>query len=533
MSRTFRLSLLLIGINIFFLGELAYAQSRQATGQVKDQKGEVLPGVSVSVRGEQQFVVTDNEGRYHVSNVKNNSVLIFSLLGFEVQERTVGNRKTVNIIMRETITGLEEVVVIGYGEVDRKDLTGSVGSVNIQQMEKAPVMSFEEALAGRVAGVQVSSSEGQPGEEGISIVIRGANSLTQDNSPLFVVDGFPMEDFEASSLNPEEIASMDILKDASATAIYGARAANGVIIIETKKGQEGRPTVTFNTRTGINRITKRMEMMEPYEFVKFVQERSPSAANALYLTDGLAVEDYRNVKGFNWQDHIFQTAPAHLYSLALRGGTRQTKYSISGSINDMTGVVINSGQKRYQGRVTIDQQVNDKLKAYLSASFSSTSNHGSYASSSSSTVSSNYMYAVWAYRPLRSAIEVDEFGNVVDDEEDFLTNEYDDDESTSSLFNPLINVENIHRTRRNNTLNVNGSLNYAFNRALTLRIGGGVKQWQSKTESFYNSSTMLGNPRRLNNIRGQHGSIGFAESTTWLNENTLRWRKLLQSVAVR
>jgi len=532
--RTFGLSLLLIFVHMLFFSESAYSKEKatllqqtiQVTGQVKDQKGEALPGVIVSVRGSRQSVVTDKNGHYTINKLNKNSTLVFSLLGFETQEQTVGNTKVINITLKETVTGLDEVVVIGYGEVDRKDLTGSVGSVNIEQMAQAPVMSFDQALAGRVAGVQVSSAEGQPGEEGISIVIRGANSLTQDNSPLFVVDGFPMEDFEASSLNPEEIASMDILKDASATAIYGARGANGVIIIETKKGQEGRPTVTFNTRTGINKITNRMEMMTPYEFVRLLQERSQSAADRYYLGDhGLELEDYQNVRGIDWQDQILQTAPAHLYNLALRGGTRQTKYSISGSVNDMTGVIINSGQKRYQGRISLDQQINNKLKANLNANFSSGSSYGAYTSSSSSAAS-NYMYAVWAFRPLRGAIEIDEFGNIIEDDEGFLEDEFGDEEpSVNSSFNPILNAQNTYRTRRDNTLNVNGSVDYAITKALTFRVNGGIKQFQRRSETFYNSSTMQGNPRRPNNIRGQYGSVGFSETTTWLNENILRWKK--------
>src|SRR5690606_6582769 len=192
--RTFGLSLLLICFYALSFSESVYSKEKaillqqtiQVTGQVKDQKGEALPGVIVSVRGSRQSVVTDKDGHYTINKLNKNSTLVFSFLGFETQEQAVGNTKVINITLKETVTGLDEVVVIGYGEVDRKDLTGSVGSVDMEQMEKAPVMSFDQALAGRVAGVQVSSAEGQPGEEGISIVIRGANSLTQDNSPLFV-----------------------------------------------------------------------------------------------------------------------------------------------------------------------------------------------------------------------------------------------------------------------------------------------------------------------------------------------------------
>lgn len=213
----------------------AFSQSRIITGIVtaSDTK-EPLPGVSVAVKGVSRTVFTDVSGRYSIQAASNN-VLVFNYIGFYAKEIQVGDKKEINTSLNVDVKALKEVVVVGYGEVAKSDLTGSVGQVNIGDLTQAPVMSFEQALAGRIAGVQVSSADGQPGSEGVNIIIRGAGSLTQDTSPLYVIDGFPYEEFDPSSLNMDDIEEMNILKDASATAIYGARGANGVVVIETKK----------------------------------------------------------------------------------------------------------------------------------------------------------------------------------------------------------------------------------------------------------------------------------------------------------
>jgi TonB-dependent SusC/RagA subfamily outer membrane receptor len=201
-----------------------------------------------------------------------NAILVFSYLGYETQERKVERNKPMVITLKEESKALNEVMVIGYQDVKKKDLTGSVAKANLDDMMKAPVASFDQALAGRIAGVNVSSGEGTPGGT-MNIVIRGNNSLTQENSPLYVIDGFPVEDpTVGSSINPNDIESIDILKDASATAIYGARGANGVIIITTKKGKIGEPVFTYDGSFGVQRITRKIPMMDAYEFVRMQSE---------------------------------------------------------------------------------------------------------------------------------------------------------------------------------------------------------------------------------------------------------------------
>src|SRR5690606_14612776 len=346
------------------------------------------------------------------------------------REIAINDKKVLNVSLLEAPTKLNEIVVVGYGEVSRKDLTGAVGSVAIEELQKAPVRSFEEALAGRVAGVQVSSQDGQPGSA-IDIVIRGPSSISQSNSPLYVIDGFPVEDPENNAINPSDIESIDVLKDASATAIYGARGANGVIVITTKSGIDGTAVVSYDGYYGTQEVIQRMKLMGPYEFVKLVSERSSSMANALYFQDGRELEDYRNEVGLDWQDHIFRTAPMQSHNLSIRGGNKATKYSLSGSIFNQDGVLINSGYDRYQGRFRIDQKVTDKLKMMLNVNYSHLK---SYGNSPGGNYNSALLWRAMAYRPVSGDPNVD-----------LLKLEFDEeieDQVNQARYNPVLTAQN-------------------------------------------------------------------------------------------
>ncbi|MGV3545779.1 MAG: SusC/RagA family TonB-linked outer membrane protein, partial [Pedobacter sp.] len=377
--------------------------SKQITGTVKDaETGETLIGVSVAVKGKTIGGVTDLNGKYVVKLASTEDlVLTFKYIGYTSQEITVGNKSVVDVQLRRDNKLLNEVVVVGYGEVQRKDLTGSVGSVKVEELQKAPVGSAIEALAGRVAGVQVSSESGKPGA-GVNIVIRGANSLTQDNSPLYVIDGFPMEDANASILNPAEIEAIEVLKDASATAIYGARGANGVIMITTKRGKEGAPTINYNAYGGVQKVINKIPLMDGYEFVKLQAERDPVGIQLNYLRDGRTLESYRDAESTDWQDRLFETAPMQNHSISVIGGTKATKYSVSGNLFDQKGVLINSGFNRKQGKITLDQVFSDKFKVGTSIIYTGAKTYGANPATPDQSFSAmNYlMYSVWGYRPV-------------------------------------------------------------------------------------------------------------------------------------
>ncbi|WP_307293723.1 TonB-dependent receptor plug domain-containing protein [Pedobacter agri] len=245
----------------YLFTQVADAQTRQLKGKITDEKtGESLPGVNVRA-GDNIRTVSDQNGNYLLAvPASNNSALAISYVGYIPQTIQIGTRTEINVRLVPLSQGLEEVVVVGYGAVKKQDLTGSVAQVNITDMQKAPVKSFDDALAGRVAGVEVSSNEGQPGISN-NIVIRGNNSVTQDNTPLYVIDGFPIDNPNNNVINPEEIETITVLKDASSTAIYGSRGANGVIVITTKRGAIGEPVVKYNGYVAVQRVSERETMM--------------------------------------------------------------------------------------------------------------------------------------------------------------------------------------------------------------------------------------------------------------------------------
>jgi TonB-linked SusC/RagA family outer membrane protein len=492
------------------------------TGKVTDRKGEPLPGVSVKLKNAPIGVVTGPEGRYSITVPALNGSLVFSHNGFSRLEQEINKRAVIDVRLTEEIKSLDEVIVIGYGTASKKDLTGSVSQVQVEDLQKAPVLSFDQALAGRVAGVHVTSNDGQPGVEGINIVIRGANSLSQSNSPLYVIDGFPMENPENIALNPEDIKTLNILKDASATAIYGARGANGVVVIETKRGQVGVPVVTLTASVGFQQVTNRMEVMSPYDFVRYQFERDDQTATDSYLSNGLTIKDYQKTSGINWQNKLFRQAPMQVYNLAIRGGNDKTKYAVSGSVSEQDGVLINSGQHRYQGRFVLDQTISKKINVGLNVNYSRFGNNGQIASAANAgTGASSYLlYSVWGYRPV-SGKSLDP---ATDDLDDVLIDE-DIDQTMDYRVNPILTAENELRKSVSNNLIANAFITYNIVPNLKLRVSGGIETLVRKDMSFYNSLTSRGTPLFPNNTRGQFGSVNYRERSTWLNENTLTWTK--------
>lgn len=488
------------------------------SGTVRSADGTLLPGASVSVKGRTGTgVVTNNDGRFRL-NAAQHAILVISYIGMQTKEVPVNGRTSLEVVLEKGDSKLDEVLVVGYGTVTRKDLTGSVAQVNMEDLNKAPVASFTEALAGRVAGVQVNSADGQPGVTQ-NIVIRGANSLTQSNAPLYVIDGFPIEDIQAAALNNDDIESINILKDASATAIYGARAANGVVVITTRKGKTGQPVVNFSTSQGIQSIRKKMDMMDPYDFVQYNLELKPQVTQDRYLQGyDKTLDDYRGIEGVSWQDEILAKTPVtSIYNISLRGGNSQTKYTISGALFDQDGILRNSGYKRYQGRVGVDQNVSKKIKAGVSVNYSNIATNGQPVAQpeSNTNQSTALLYRVWGYRPV-SASPV----NLLEEEADpeNLTN-------NEIRLNPVITNDNEFRRGKITDIITNAYLEYAITPQLALRVTGGLNNRVQRSEAFYNSKTTQGSPLNPMNTRGQWGSVTYAYRNIWNNENTLTYNK--------
>ncbi|WP_225874622.1 SusC/RagA family TonB-linked outer membrane protein [Pedobacter hiemivivus] len=501
-------------------GQNNIRQNISITGKVTDEMGVPISGVSVKVKGTKTVVLTNNAGVYKITVPAVSSTLVFSFVGFFTQETLVGNRKEIDVKLKEELGNLNEVVVIGYGSVKQKDLTGAVGQVNMKDLEKAPVASFDQALAGRLAGVQVSSNDGQPGAEGINIVIRGSGSLTQSASPLYVVDGFPIENFNAGSLNINDIESINVLKDASSTSIYGSRGANGVVVIETKKGKIGKPVISYNGSYGFQKIPKTVDVMNGYEFVKYQIERGNGVD---YLTNGRTLDSYSNAPIINWQDKVFRTGTTNIQSLAIRGGSKQTRYSVSASLFDGKAVVLNSGNKRYQGSISLIQEVNKKINLGVSINYSHNSRNGMPVATAGGSAATAYLlFSAWGYRPLT--------GDPNYTLDDLQNGTVDTDVNPAADFrvNPVVSATNQYTKGFNTNVLTNVYATYEIVKNLTLKVTGGLNNTNVKSEAFSNSKTILGNNSNPGNVRGQFGSKNYSDLNIWSNENTLTYEATIE-----
>lgn len=506
----------------------AVAQSL-VRGKVIDDTGLEVIGASILVKGTTQGTITDMDGMFSLSVPDKNAVLQVSYIGYQTLEVKVDLSKPMSIVLKEDSEMLEEVVVVGYQEVKKKDLTGSVAKVDMDNLLNTPVGSFDQTLGGRVAGVNVSSGEGQPGGT-MNIVIRGNNSLTQDNSPLYVIDGFPVEDASlASTINPSDIESLDILKDASATAIYGARGANGVVIITTKKGKVGKPQLKYDGSFGFQNITKQIPLMDAYEFVKLQTELYPSDADRYYLTwhnekgDILVDENlnplketldyYRTAPQYYWQDEIFRTAWQQNHNVSLMGGSEGVRYTASVSYFDQNGVVLESNYKRFQSRMNTNIR-HGKWNASLTANYSRSVQTGSSTSLYSSSGMNNLFYSVWGYRPVNHLGKPLENlkNNGVDDALD-MTNDY--------RFNPYMDLLNAYRKYYINNLQLNGYVAYDILKGLKLKISGGFTNDSRNSDQFNNSKSRYGSPISNDKV---NATVTRMQRLTWLNENVLTYQ---------
>jgi TonB-linked SusC/RagA family outer membrane protein len=346
------------------------------TGRVTDEKGIGMPGVNVLVKGTSNGTATDNNGDYTLSAPDENGTLLFSFIGYVTQEVPINNRSTINIALALDLSALQEVVVVGYGTQEKKDVTGSVGTISGKEIASLPVASVDQALQGKLAGVYVSTNSGEPGG-GVSIRVRGMGGFGA-SEPLYVIDGviITYNDSNTSynplaTLNMADIESINVLKDASASAIYGARAGNGVVIITTKRGKEGRPRLSFDTYVGFQKVARKLDMMNASEYASFSND-AYAAANQPPFSKFANPASLGT--GTNWQDAIFRTAPIQNYQFSLSGGSDKNQYLISTGYLKQDGTIIGSVFDRYSLRVNLDNKITSRLKIGNSLTLSRTYN---------------------------------------------------------------------------------------------------------------------------------------------------------------
>ncbi|MEL7586171.1 MAG: SusC/RagA family TonB-linked outer membrane protein, partial [Prolixibacteraceae bacterium] len=341
--------------------------AKEVRGVVTGPDGMPIPGVSVAVSGTSTGTITDMEGRFSLGSVAPDAVLVFSFVGMRSQEVSVQGRTTIQVVMEEETIGLEEVVAIGYGVQRKKDLTTSVSSITGEDFAERPITQIGQAMAGLAAGVQVTETSGKPGS-GLSIRVRGATSLNANNDPLFVIDGVPTSD--TKGLAVEDIESMQVLKDASAAAIYGSRGANGVVLITTKRGKAGTSKMTLSTYQGFAELPKKISVLNGQQYAELINEAQVNAGGSPKYADPASVQDLTD-----WQDEVYRTAPVSNYQLAFSGGSEKTQYYLALSLLDQKGIIDPSQFKRYSVKLNLDQQIYDWLKVGTSITWSKTNSH--------------------------------------------------------------------------------------------------------------------------------------------------------------
>jgi len=380
--------LLLFVIALIF-GVSTWAQERAITGKVtSSEDGNPIPGVTVLLKGTGRGTTTNANGAYSIAVPQSGAILQFRFIGKISQEIPVGSSNVINVILKPDLVGLDEVVVVGYGTARRSDLTGAVSNVSAEKLRSTITTNIDQALQGRVAGVQVTQNSGQPGGAA-SMRIRGSSSITGSSEPLYVIDAIPFQGdgqtiagFDwmggangqnrvnpLSTINPADIVSIEVLKDASATAIYGSRAANGVVLITTKHGTAGETKVTYNTYYALQMLPKKLEMMSLPEYADYqltLAEDLDMTPNERYLDPTLLGP------GTDWQDEVFRTAGMQSHQLSVTGGTDKTSYAISGGWFDQNGIVIGSSFNRFTTRMNLDSRLSDWLKVGGNLSYAKT-----------------------------------------------------------------------------------------------------------------------------------------------------------------
>ena len=524
-------------VMLFFSANLVMAQDKvfKVSGTVVDSKGETLPGVNITIKGTPKVAVSDMDGKYSITVPNGQTVLVFSYIGLQTREEIAKNANGKSIALQDGFSKLNEVVVIGYGTSTKKDLTGAVGRVEMEDIKKAPVTSFDQALAGRIAGVQVTSNDGQPGA-GSQFSIRGS-SISQDASPLFVIDGFPVENMDLNSINMNDVESISVLKDASSIAIYGSRAAAGVVIVNTKRGVESAPKFTYTHSTSFQKDVNRVKVMSPYDYVKLMveldqQSGTPSAPSTkfsgIYLdpTKGVDLDYYKNVKPLDWADKLLQQGVISNHSIKMVGGNKDTKYSFSGALTDQKGIIINTGMKRYDGKMTFDQRINKNLRLGVNAGYTNTTTFGTIPNAGNG---GGVMYNMWGFRPVNGLTGSDLTGSPVDETvlADFIAGT-----STiipDNLVNPLQQAQNEYRKNISITSNLTSFLEYSFWKNFKLKVSGGINSTNAISEAFYNTKTSQGllfvnSQGIVGNVNGINGQTSNITNSSYLNENTLTFK---------
>ena len=508
----FTLLTLILTINL-------YAQNTTLKGVIVDETDTPLIGATVQVKGTSTGSITDFDGNYTIKANKG-AVITFSYIGYKTQEIKFTGQPTVNIKMVPDNQTLDEVVVVGYGTMKRSDLTGSVASIAAKDVEGFKTSSVAGALGGQIAGVQITSTDGTPGA-GFSINIRGVGTLTGDSSPLYIVDGFEVDDIDY--LSNSDIESIEILKDASSSAIYGARAANGVVLISTKSGKIGKPIINYNGSASYRKISKKLDVLSPYEFVKLQGEVNSKYSDSYFKTGNddngnpyryQSLDDYIGVSGVNWQDETFNPTWSQDHSLSIMGGTEDTKYNASFSRYIENGIFKNSGFNKTTGKFRLDQKLSKSLSFNFTVNYALTNREGVGTSGDSGRF--NMLAQILSARPT---------GGLKLTDEELLASAIDPEmpESGESLaqVNPVKQTESVTNNKRAEMWAGNASATWQIIKGLTFKTSGTYNTTNNRTDIFYKD----GSKEAYRNGQKPYGRTQMGRDVRWTNSNNLTWKQ--------
>ena len=506
---------LLLFFSFVCLSTITFAQERVIRGKVTDDTGTPLQGVSVIPKGSKTGTQTDKDGNFTINVPGTGSTeLSFSSAGHKPTTVTTDGSSPLSVQLERNAATLEDVVVVGYTTSKRKDLAGSVSSVTSKQLKDVPLSSAAEAIQGRLAGVQVTASEGAPGAD-IIIRVRGGGSITQDNSPLYIVDGVQVEK-ALDVIAPQDIASIDVLKDGSTTAIYGARAANGVVIITTKSGRPGKTQVGYNGAFGFRHLPKTMNVLTPYDFVTWQYERSKLVGGAdttsFFNTYGFTWDTlnvYKNIPFINWQEEVFgRNANFQNHNVFVSGGNAATTFNLSLTANKEAGIQLESGFDRYIANFKIEHKVSEKFKVGFTARYLDQVINGA-GTTNSGTRATNRLRHTINYRPFelpKPGFGADDF-----DEAYYL--------ASSGATNPVILTQAEYRRQNTRASYLTAYINYNILKNLIFRSTFGYDNAYVRSDLFYSKITSTA--RNFASL--PVASIGQQYNNTLSNTNTLQY----------
>jgi TonB-linked SusC/RagA family outer membrane protein len=460
-------------------GQNVYAQQREIKGTVTDTQGDPLVGVTVSIKGTTKGTMTDIDGKYTLSVSNTDKTLSASYIGMKPNEKPItGN--IIDFVMEDLSSELDEVVVIGYGTVKRKDLTGSVSSVKGDAIQAVPVANVTEAITGKLAGVQITTTEGSPDAE-MKIRVRGGGSITGDNSPLFIVDGFPVQSI--SDIAPSDIESIDVLKDASSTAIYGSRGANGVILVTTKSGKEGKVNVSYNAYYSWKKIAKTLDVLSPKDYATWqyelamLKDKKKMDTYTDYFGNYEDIDLYNNIPYNDWQDLTFgRTGHTFNHSLSITGGSDKIRYAFSYSHMNDKAIMEDSSFKRDNFSLKLNTNPVKRVSLDLSIRYSDTNINGGGANDVDSKYDSDkrLKYSV-LYTPIPLSNLTAEAGSADDD--------------LGNLYHPLTAISDNARMKERKTLNMTGSAGWEVFDNFTARAELGLDDYRNNDKRYWGLTT--------------------------------------------